>query len=171
MRLFLIIMLTAGLISSATAQVELHPIDAEDLLKRAHLAVDRYSYGLAEIGGTRLQEHEKADMASSVMKEFQSAEVMVPNDIDPKHNTGERLKLESYLYTLSSEYSKHGLTVFTKIIADDSRSIFIDQIDHEFLFVKVVVQRELTGEHNFNGRLTIAISLTSMFSSRSATEQ
>lgn len=151
MKLFLTIMLTLGFVSSALAQVELHPIDADRLLKKAHQTVGRYSSGLADIGGTRLQEHEKVDMVSSVMKEFQSAEIMVPNDIDPKYNTGEWLKLASYLYTLSSEYSKHGLSVLTTIIPDDTRSIFIDRIDQEFVFVKVLVERELKGEHNFNG--------------------
>lgn len=126
--------------------------EADELVDKAHGAVSRYGYGLSDIAGTTLQMHQKENLARALKKEFYSNEISVPNDIDPKNNTGDRMALEDYLYTLTTQYSKHGLTIGTTIQREDSRTLFISP-DEEFLFVKVVVKRSLRGEHNYNGEL------------------
>jgi hypothetical protein len=152
MKFILSLSLMAFIISSAMAQVELHPQDADKLVQIAHQAVERYSLGLTDIGGTRFQEGEKMDFVSDALKVFESAtNTMVINDLDPKNNTSDLVSIDTYLYTLYTQYNKYGLQISTQITDATTKSIYIDPIDQEFLFVKVVIQRDLKGTHNTNG--------------------
>jgi len=150
MRIILVLILFMVCGHPVLAQFQMPKEGARELLEKAHGAVIRMGSGLPDLGNRDFEPFEKQGLARSIKEEFESADVMVVNDIDPLDNTGRTLKLDVYLQDIIRFYDKYGIDIETSICLDSSNVLYQD-IDGEFLFVKVVCKRKLTGTHNFNG--------------------
>jgi hypothetical protein len=140
------------------AQYQLPRQTYDELLGNARGAIDRMSYGLMDLGNTELNYYQKQDIKRVVMYDFLSTETSVVNDIDPIGNTGETIKLEVYLENMILYYDKYGLDIETKVVDEKSDRLY-EGPDGEFLFVKLVCERTISGKHNLHGEINKSLLL------------